>query len=223
MEICQNYSIGGKKFPAETLIVAAGNNEEDRGATYEMPAPLSNRFQHIFARPSAKAYVEHGIEKGIDEDVIGFIQFKPTLLHASGENDKAFPTPRSWSKLSKLKQFMGTFDRDIASSIVGEGAADELAAFIEVKSSLPDVDKALDEGIPFKSSERSVIFSFVTSLTYKLNSNFTTERVKNFFKIITVLPDELQVVALHMLSKGVKSFAIQNANEEYHAALKKFN
>lgn len=221
-ELCQNYSIGGKKLPQEVLIVGAGNREEDGGATFDMPAPLANRLQHLEVLPNREAFVRYGVEKGLSEDVIGFIQFRPNLLHSMG-SEKAFPSPRTWEKLSNLMLFRGSIDLATATSLVGAGAASEFMSFINVKARLPDVDKALDEGIPFITDERSLMFSFMTSVAYRLNTNPSPERIKNFITIMEVLPTELQVVASHMISKEVRIMGIQEVPDEFWRFIEKFD
>ena len=49
-QLVLNRRVGTYKLPDNVLIVAAGNREADKGVTYRMPAPLSNRFLHLEMR-----------------------------------------------------------------------------------------------------------------------------------------------------------------------------
>ena len=46
-QLILNRQVGAYKLPEGVSIVAAGNRETDRGVTFRMPAPLSNRFVHL--------------------------------------------------------------------------------------------------------------------------------------------------------------------------------
>lgn len=214
-ELCQNYAIGGKRFPQEVLIVGAGNREDDGGATFEMPMPLANRLQHLTVLPNKDAFVAYCLSKQISEDVVGFIQFKPGLLHEMNGTSKAFPSPRSWVKLASLGKFKGKFTAEMSESLVGAGAAAEFMSFLKVKENLPDMDKALAEGIPFQSKERSVMFSFVTALAYRLNINPTKKNLENYMKIAKVFPLELQVVSAYMMNDAVRKIGILELGDEF--------
>ena len=46
-QLILNRRVGQYSLPDNVIIVAAGNRETDRGVTFRMPAPLSNRFIHL--------------------------------------------------------------------------------------------------------------------------------------------------------------------------------
>ena len=45
-QLILNRRIGKYMLPDNVVMVAAGNRESDKGVTYRMPTPLSNRFVH---------------------------------------------------------------------------------------------------------------------------------------------------------------------------------
>ncbi len=101
-----NRRVGTYVRPANVVMVAAGNRESDRGVTYRMPAPLSNRFVHLELRVDFDCWQEWAIKHRIHKDVIGFLNFsKQSLFNFDPRSpSRSFATPRSWTFVSELLQ-----------------------------------------------------------------------------------------------------------------------
>lgn len=214
-ELCQDYSIGGTKLPHEVLIVAAGNREEDGGIYYEMPRPLQNRLQHITVTPSLNEFKNYGIRVGIREEIIGFLNFKPEMLNDNKPIEMAFPTPRSWEKLS-MRTGTGEFRKEVVESIIGYGPASAFMAYLEVNDKLPNLDNALDNRIAFSGGEKSVMFAYVSGLAYRVIRNPDSKRMNNFAYLMTQLPNELKFLGLNMLimnSELLSNYIVPNMSD----------
>lgn len=125
--------IGEYKLPPGWWPMAAGNRREDRAAAQSISTALANRFAHVHIRPDDKAWNVWANQNNIDPMLMGFIKFRPALLHSmEGADLLAFPSPRSWAKASKVfdTKDPGLRFRLIA-SIVGEGAASEVETFFK--------------------------------------------------------------------------------------------
>lgn len=137
--------IGEYTLPDGWRVIAAGNRETDQGATYTMPAPLANRFTHIDYDVHFDDWRAWAINNNVKTEVINFISFQPGLLNDFDPDKRAFPTPRSWTYVSKLlnSNMRPEVERGLISGSVGEGASASLAAFLKIYRNLPNPDAIL--------------------------------------------------------------------------------
>ncbi len=141
--------LGEYVIPDGWAIFAAGNRQGDRGVTYNMPAPLANRFTHYEVEAHLDDWVAWAHENDIDERLIGFLRYRPDLLFHfdPAHNPVAFPSPRSWEFAHRaLKKFgdAPALLRDTLEACVGQAAGVELKAFIDSMDQLPDIDGILE-------------------------------------------------------------------------------
>jgi MoxR-like ATPase len=154
--------VGSYVLPDDWYVWAAGNRKEDRAAVFDMPAPLANRFLHLQVEPDLESFRQHALTVGVDEQIIAFLAYRPTLLHKLDPQQPAWPSPRSWVMASKLHRA----GLDVAAA-VGEATAVEFNAFLQHYSSLPDLTRILQgsgNALAFPS-EPSVRYATVIGLT----------------------------------------------------------
>jgi MoxR-like ATPase len=125
-------SLGEYRLPEGWAIVAAGNREGDRGATTRMPAPLRNRFVHLDFELDGEEWSRWAIKTGIRAEVIAFLRFRPELLSVFDRDAHAFPSPRSWEFVSRMKTQLRAPHRTVPNIGVGGNLA-------------PARDRTLDE------------------------------------------------------------------------------
>ena len=90
--------LGDYRLPEGWLIIAAGNRVGDRGVAYAMPAPLANRFQHVWLRADVEQWLRWAERVGIDPRIRQFLRSHPQWLTDFDPmaEPMAFATPRSW-------------------------------------------------------------------------------------------------------------------------------
>lgn len=80
----------------------------------------------------------------IRPEIVGFIRFRPELLHAytPQSTDKVFPCPRSWQFVSEILDAApkSTIEHSLYQGTVGEAAAGELVSFLGIYRQLPSLD-----------------------------------------------------------------------------------
>lgn len=141
--------VGDYVLPPGWRVIAAGNRQTDRAAAQRMPTALANRFAHIDVEADTggghdNVHVEHFNRIGVDPILIAFLRFRPALIHNMPKNDdRAFPTPRSWEQASKMLGLPSAIRLQGISAIVGDGAAGELEGFIRTYQKLPSLDLVL--------------------------------------------------------------------------------
>jgi len=147
-QLILDRKIGDYTLPKDCVVVAAGNRETDRAVTSRMPSPLANRFVHINFEVDLDDWVAWALAHNIKSEIIAFVRFRPELLFKfdpSRNNEKAFPTPRSWQFTSEILEAneVEDIEYELVTGIVGEGAATELTAFLRIYRDLPEPDVIL--------------------------------------------------------------------------------
>lgn len=140
--------LGEYRVPDGWAIFAAGNRQGDRGVTYNMPAPLANRFSHFEVETHLDDWVSWAYQNRIDERIIGFLRFRPELLFDfdPAHNPMAFPSPRSWEFAHRgLQKFDSHPDllQGALQACVGPAAGVELHAFVRSLDQMPNLDAIL--------------------------------------------------------------------------------
>jgi hypothetical protein len=172
-QLVLNRRIGNYRLPDNVVIVAAGNRESDKGVTYRMPMPLSNRFVHFEMKVDYESWLDWAVENKIHKDVVGYISFAKQDLYDfdSKSSSRAFATPRSWTFVSELLD--GNPDEkttaNLVAGAVGEGLALKFIAHRKVAGKLPKPEDILAGKVKeLETKEVSAMYSLVTSMCYEL-------------------------------------------------------
>jgi hypothetical protein len=154
--------VGNYVVPEDWFIWAAGNRKEDFAAVYDMPAPLANRFLHLEVEPDLESFKRYALANDVTEQIIAFLDFRPTSLHKFVPQQVAWPSPRSWVMASDLHQV----GLDVTAAI-GTAAAVEFRSYLAVYRDVPDLELILNgdgDNIPFPS-EASTCHATTIGLT----------------------------------------------------------
>lgn len=138
-QLILDRKVGVYQVPKDWFIWAAGNRREDRASVFEMPAPLANRFLHLEVTPDLDSFKAYAISQDIHEQIIAFLSYRTELLHKLDPQRNTFPSPRTWEMASKLHKCK--IDVSLA---VGEGAAAEFYAFVQLYKTLPKLTPILE-------------------------------------------------------------------------------
>ena len=138
MQLILDREIGELALAEDVFLIAAGNRgAEDKSATFDIPGPLLNRFGHCELQvPTAEDWTAWALKNGIDERIIGFINFAESHLWKwdPDNKDKAFSTPRRLNDLSAYIKDEKNLDlvRLYATANIGAGSATEFVKFVEI-------------------------------------------------------------------------------------------
>ena len=76
------HRVGPFAFHAQTVVMAAGNFEEDEALAVPMSTALQNRFRHFIMRVDAEAWLLWAAKQGLSPDIMAFISaFREHALH----------------------------------------------------------------------------------------------------------------------------------------------
>lgn len=161
--------VGSYRVPGAWFVWAAGNRKEDRGSTFDMPAPLANRFLHFALEANLDDFKTYAIGQSIHEEILAFLSFRPELLHKLDPQQPAWPSPRSWMAADALLR-RGLVD---ISPAVGEAVYAEFLAFLRLQEILPNVPDILSgagDTIEFPD-ESSVKYALLGALVAQARSD----------------------------------------------------
>ena len=192
-QLILNRRVGTYKLPDNVSVVAAGNREADKGVTYRMPAPLSNRFIHLELAVNFDDWFSWAIDNNQHTDVVGYLTFAKKDLYDFDPKSpsRSFATPRSWTFVSELldDDLDEATTTDLVSGAVGEGLALKFMAHRKVAASMPNPSDILAGKVrEMKSKEISAMYSLTVSLCYELkeasdkNDKKFDDKVNNFLR-----------------------------------------
>ena len=198
LQLLLTRQIGDYKMPEGWSIISAGNELTDSAAVYQMPSPVRNRLAHYKLEPTLTDWVEWAHMSSISPLVTGFIQYRPNLLNSFSPDEYAFPTPRSWSFVSKKLHIQpdNVSPEDMfygVSSLVGDGPAGEFVAFQEIASKLPDIDELINNPSLYKKDDNPAL---LYALSTAVATRATDDNMENIMKINKKIPIEFQVILI---------------------------
>lgn len=135
--------VGNYVLPEKWAMVAAGNRETDRSNVQRMPAALALRLIHVDLETSPDDWCDWAIHNSVPIELITFIRFRPDLLHAFDAAQRVSPNPRSWGFCAQLlnRGLALDVEFEMMKGCVGEGAAGEFRAYMDVWRNMPSVDQ----------------------------------------------------------------------------------
>lgn len=197
-QLILDKKVGEYTFPKHWMIVAAGNRETDKANVYKISAPLANRFIHLTVVPNFDTWERWAEKNNTRKEVLEFLKFRPVLLFQPPKNDeKSFPTPRSWQFLSDILNAYSYdtkkgIDEDLEEVIrgtIGEGTAKEFVSFIndysnnDVKDKIDEYIKTGKIKLPDTTSVRWALISGLYE-AHQMNK-LSDEKYKKFLDMIT--------------------------------------
>lgn len=146
----------------DVIILVTGNRREDKASAATLPAHFRNSVCLMAVEPELEEWAQwYGKQASLARIVPSFLRYRPTHLSKLPKDaDKmgAFATPRTWAKLGSMwdtAHRMG-FGLETAMGLVGEGAAMEFMAYVNVKSQLVNPAEVLRDpkkSLPNPSAE----------------------------------------------------------------------
>lgn len=177
-QICLDRCVGEHKLPENCIVIAAGNRTTDRSVSYKMPKALCNRLMHFLIEPSYVEWKQWALDHQIDERIIGYLGFDGSKLCMEPENsDLAYPTPRSWSFVSRLIHNCNdnlSNAHALISSCIGVDTALSFEEWCKVYRTLPKTQDILEGKCKAYPKSHDALYALCSGLTATLYRNKDT-------------------------------------------------
>ncbi len=202
-QLILDRAIGEYRLPEGWKIVAAGNNEDDHGITYKMPAPLANRFIHLHMELDVDEWCEWAYANGIDYRIISYIRYKNEALFEFDPDQKSFATPRSWEFANAIltSDLQGSILLDTLGGAIGEERAIDFLSFVKVASKLPDVEAIFAGETAEYPNEDATLYALVSLLVSSYLADPTQQRLENLLQYLMDIKPEFSVMSVQELQR----------------------
>lgn len=177
MQLLLARRINGHALPDHVTFVAATNRRQDRAGVQGILEPVKSRFAAIVeVEPTVDDWSQWAFDAGhIPPEMVAFLRHRPDILskfEATADISNT-PSPRTWSNCAKMQALgMPSHLRfEAFAGAIGQGAATEYLAYLEMYKSLVSVDQILIDPhtapIPKKPGE---LYAIATGLGYRANT-----------------------------------------------------
>ena len=198
-QVLLERQLGQYRLPERCWVCIAGNRVEDRAGVNRIITPVLNRLIHLDVETSLDDWKAWAVANDIAPEVVGFLNFKPDLLHhfEPSSNPRAFPSPRSWQFCSEvLARTPEDLLHQVLAGTIGDGPAAEFLVFRRLYRELPDVDGLLTNPNGFKvPTDPSVLFALSGALADRARK-LDAKTVGNFVQLCLRLPDEFAILTM---------------------------
>lgn len=143
LRMVQMGQIGSFEMPKGVRFICAGNRETEGAGAQKLSTAFNNRVTHISIIPDAEEVVRHALSANWSIEVPMFLRLTKDALSEFDKNEKAFPSPRAWEKVSTITKHLKGVPEDVAMALicgtVGKNRGVEYNEFRKVFAELPDV------------------------------------------------------------------------------------
>ena len=202
-QLILDRAIGEYTLPEGWKIVAAGNNEDDHGITYKMPAPLANRFIHLQMDLDVDEWCEWAYANNIDYRIISYIRYKNEALFEFESDKKSFATPRSWEFANRILSsgLQGSVLLETLGGAIGEERATDFLGFVKVASNLPDVEAVFAGECEEYPNDDATLYALSSLLVSGFLANPTNQRLENLLGYLMNIKPEFSVMSVQELQR----------------------
>lgn len=202
-QIILDRAIGTHNIHKNVAMVCAGNLMTDRAIVNKMSTAMQSRLVHLEIKVDVDDWVWWATKNKIDHRVIGFIKFRPELLHkfSPDHKDNTFPCPRTWHFVSKLIINEPNITEDFLSVLqgsIGKGVALELFTFLNIYTKLPSIQEIISNptttSVPQEPSHKYAVSSLISS-------HMNIDNAIQCMEYVERLPIEFQVITLQSILK----------------------
>ena len=171
--------VGEFYLPEGSIVIAAGNRQQDNAIVKTMSSALVNRMFQVELRPDQKQWLEWAYANGIHPWITDYITQRPDHLFSEPPKvEEPFSTPRSWHMLSDALKEYGVGEKNLdektlkvlAYGCLSPSHAGMFLAFIKQVKNKYTLDAIIkgDEKWPDKPEDRDVIYFLAQTFRARL-------------------------------------------------------
>lgn len=244
--VLQEYTIGAMRLPPGSIVFCTTNLGAE-GVGDMLAAHQRNRITVVrMAKPSAEAWIDWGINNGIDPAILSFVRENPQLMQSFDDVGKnaednpyifhpnaqrtAFVTPRSLEAASNIVKQRKNFDQTALTAAlmgtIGQRAAMDMAAFIDLADQLPSIEdiKTKPETAPVPTSAAAKCMVVYRSLSLIDEEWAKKGWLDNWMTYLKRLGKEEQALfCIAVMTPGYRAPHIVCVNDKFHEYAKENN
>ena len=171
--------VGEFYLPEGSIVIAAGNRQQDNAIVKTMSSALVNRMFQVELRPDQKQWLEWAYANGIHPWITDYITQRPDHLFSEPPKvEEPFSTPRSWHMLSDALKEYGVGEKNLdektlkvlAYGCLSPSHAGMFLAFIKQVKNKYTLDAIIkgDEKWPDKPEDRDVLYFLAQTFRARL-------------------------------------------------------
>lgn len=235
-QIIHDRVISDRPLSSKVRLLSAGNRTEDKAFTFEMPAPLRDRFAEIEVVLDRYGWLNWAQENGLNSHVVQFINWKKDMLYTldknQNTNDKG-ATPRGCERVSKILTDLGLDEDDhltysLISGAVGEAWAIQFKAYIALYQSVDWKDLFDNPHRYIESAKSDVLYAIIGGIAERLKDEYTKvttneitqDKMKMPVKVMEIA-DALYDVNRHDMGAVLFIMCLRSSNKTVIAAANK--
>lgn len=182
-QLIEDRRLGFYTVPDGYMVIGAGNKNDDRGNTFDMPMPLNNRFIHAELNVPVVEDIEvdgvqvrgwvndFAIPNKVDHRIINYLSYEKKYLYTYKPDvevsEPTVATPRMWNKASAtIKGIPDSAENLLLQYIgmtVGTGIAHEFVAWLKLSRKY-DIKKIFAEGTVVAPKPVDQLFSLISAI-----------------------------------------------------------
>lgn len=149
----QDREINGVSLPSDTRIVSAGNSAADSSAVYDLTGPAQNRVVHYYMQPTFKAWKQYMLDTGGHALLLGALETNDTFFFTEDASEATgpFPSPRQWSSVSELLNYIdetggsytSTINKATIFGLVGSEAGSAIVSTMDLADGIPTPEQIM--------------------------------------------------------------------------------
>jgi hypothetical protein len=205
-QILYDRMCGEYKFPDGWMIVLASNRGTDRAGTHVTPQQVNNRCTHINMEMPIEGWKQWAFDHSLDDRLIYFLDSRPDLLCLPSKDAEAFPTGRTWEKVSDIMNMDLTpkVKSETIRGTVGDGPGYELMGFMQIFETIVPWRDVLNEPLttplPTNSSAKFALMGV-------LAKNVKFDTIDNLVLYLDRMPDQ-DVANMCIMTAGRRNKAL---------------
>ncbi len=200
MQLLLGRRLNGQRLSDDVIFCGATNDVNQRSGVSGLIEPVKSRWDSIISLDvSLDDWTKWALLNKMPVELIAFLRTKLEVLNDFQPTKELTnsPCPRTWASVGKRiargidAKTPGAFE--LFSGAVGQGAATELMAFLELAKEAPSIDAILanpeTEAIPEKPSLKYLVAS-------GLASRATKQNFSRVFKYLERMPQQFRVLSI---------------------------
>lgn len=190
-QLTNEWRIGEFPISPGITMCCTGNKPENKAGTTTMPSHLRDRLMFIPIEADYEEWLIYAAGHGIDPIVRAYIRKNPGHIHKFVPATNAFPSPRSWEKVSAILSMKLPVNIRAAALTgqIGEGEAVNFETYIRVADRMPDPHDILahpDKAPVFGNSDADILYLILANLADMAKDS----NIENMIKYLQRLPNK---------------------------------